>query len=131
MNASLARMGNAGYLVVLQPTITKDINGRTVLSPEVLTELGLKPIKKPDALIEGRVFDVYSPTTGKVKNVYDVIAAKTNTNQAHRIVLNLTRSDVSIRDLREYLKRNPISNLKEIIVEKERGKFYTLFPFQD
>jgi hypothetical protein len=130
-NASLARMADASYLVVLQPGKTKDINGRPVLTKEMQEKLGLDPEANPDALIEGRVFDAYSPTSDNVRTIFDTLSKKAGRDQAHRILLDLTHSDVSVRDLRQYLKENPISKLKEVIVEQQPGIFINFFPLKE
>ena len=129
-NEALARLADAGYRVVQQPTETKGPDGKPVLTGDMQNRLGLDSDKKPDALIEGRVFDVYSPTTNNAKNVYDEISEKAGKDQAHRIVLNLRNSDVQVRDLRRLLQENPIPKLKEIILIDKSGNISHLFPFQ-
>ncbi len=84
-NEALDRLADAGYRVVRHPTETKGSDGKPVLSPEQLSKLGLKPNKKPDALIEGRVADVYSPSSADVQHVRKEIAKKVGRDQAHRI----------------------------------------------
>ena len=130
-NEALARLADAGYRVVQQPTETKGPDGKPVLTGDMQNRLGLDSDKKPDALIEGRVFDVYSPTTNNAKNVYDEISEKAGKDQAHRIVLNLRNSDVQVRDLRRLLQENPIPKLKEIILIDKSGNISHLFPFRD
>jgi hypothetical protein len=49
---------------------------------------GIKKGTNPDLLIEGEVFDCYSPETSSVGNIYKVVQDK-STTQASRVVLNL------------------------------------------
>ncbi|MCM1157458.1 MAG: hypothetical protein NC348_03060 [Clostridium sp.] len=81
---------------------------------------GIKPGKNPDYLINGRVFDCYTPesTTG-AKGVIRNIADKT-VNQADRIVLNLENYPAdSVETLKKRIQdkiNGDLKHLKELIV---------------
>lgn len=63
--------------------------------------------------------------------VHDGIKKKVGSNQAHRIVLNLSETEVTPADLRQYLQNNPIAKLKEIILIDQSGKITNFFPFKE
>ena len=50
---------------------------------------GLNPDKQPDLLIEGRVFDTYTPETNRLDGIWDGIETKVADKQTHRIVVDL------------------------------------------
>lgn len=72
--------------------------------------------REPDLLIEGRIFDVYTPTSSDVVNIRNQIYRKVDEGQANRIVMNLQNSDVNLDALESYLKSKKIKGLREIIV---------------
>jgi hypothetical protein len=86
--------------------------------------------ENPDYKIEGRIFDCYAPSTPKVYNIVDTIAAKVGSGQADRIVLNLDDSKASLEALRQQLTSNPIPDLREIIVIKGET-ILEFFPFSE
>ncbi|SFF33340.1 hypothetical protein SAMN04487969_1273 [Paenibacillus algorifonticola] len=57
---------------------------------------GLDPKKSPDFIIEGQVFDCYSPNSTNLSNILRMLRDKT-TDQARRIVLNLNDYPVDKR----------------------------------
>jgi hypothetical protein len=127
-NESLARAARQGYDVTYQPTATLGADGRPLLNAQQQAALGLKAGKDPDALINGRVFDVYAPLTADVKGVYSGMADKVSQGQAHRLIVNLEGTTVTPQQLRDYLMANPIANLKEVKVDYQ-GRLINLFPF--
>ncbi len=83
--------------------------------------------RHPDYLIEGQYFDCVAPTTSRVRNVASRIQEKVDIEQARRIVVNLTDSNVTIQELRNQLSDWPIPNLEEVIVIQD-GQIILLFP---
>ncbi|WBB70727.1 hypothetical protein [Micromonospora sp. WMMD812] len=76
----------------------------------------------PDYLIEGHVFDCYSPTPSRpVRGVWSGIADKIDSGQTERVVLNLKdwRGDVSA--LRHQFDDWPIERLKELVALTPSG----------
>jgi hypothetical protein len=57
------------------------------------------------------------------------IGDKVSDNQAHRILVNLEGTDVTPSQLRQYLEKDPIDNLKEIILIDRSGNIKNFFPF--
>jgi hypothetical protein len=130
-NESLFGAARARFRVILDPTENR-VNGRPVLTPEDLERQGLRRRARPDALIEGRVFDVYSPWADSAENIAKVIFDKVESGQANRILLNLSRSRVRLQDLRAALRadlQRRGANLREVLVRDRRGRFISLFPF--
>ncbi len=84
--------------------------------------------KYPDLLLEGKVFDVYSPSSSNPRNIAAAIESKVLSGQTNRIVLNLDDSSVSIDALKVQLEQYPIKGLEEIIIIKNR-KIIPFFPF--
>ncbi len=83
----------------------------------------------PDFRIEGRIFDCYSPTTGKVSNICFEIRRKVYVKrQADRIVVNLTDSAADPVELSLALRRHLIPNLREVLAIDRRGTVLRLSP---
>lgn len=83
--------------------------------------------KEPDYKLNGEYADCYAPITDNPRSIASAIAKKVNEGQAHRIVLNLEDSQVSLEALKKMLAENPIVDLKELIIIKD-GKLITLRP---
>jgi hypothetical protein len=119
-NAALAALARAGYKVILQPTETRGRDGERLLNREQQKRLGLTPGTNPDAVIEGRVFDVYSPESQTGLGVHGGIQKKIEEGQAHRLVVNLGRTSVTREEVVRYLRDYPITDLKEVkIIDRE------------
>lgn len=104
-------------------------NGYDVYQNPPLEKLKSNNNKKPDLLVEGTVFDVYSPSSSNPRNIASSIENKIRSGQTDRIILNLDDSSVSIEALQEQLKTYPIEGLQEIIIIKD-GKVIPFFPFE-
>ena len=72
--------------------------------------------KKPDYIINGEVFDCYTPSSSNPNQIRKGISRKVRKEQASRIVLNLDESGVSLEDLEQTLTNNKINDLKEMIL---------------
>lgn len=83
--------------------------------------------KAPDLLVEGRVFDCYSPRSTRARNVASEMATKVSERQTRRIVLNLDERSVTIDAMRQQLADWPIEGLEEVIVV-QGGDVIPLFP---
>ena len=121
-NESAAYLARHGYRVHQDPV------GTGLLTPKQLDALGLDPKKKPDLLIEGRVFDVYAPKGDKLSGLRDGMAEKTAYNQAHRLVVNLADSPFSYHEVRNYLLEHPADNLREAIIIGRDGIIHHFLP---
>jgi filamentous hemagglutinin len=90
---------------------------------------GATRTKQPDLKINGEVADVYSPSSGNVQSVRDMINAKANpaekTFQANNVVVNLADSPLSASEVAQYVQRNPVGGLQNLVLIKD-GKVITL-----
>jgi len=77
--------------------------------------------KRPDYLIEGRIFDHYAPRSSIPRNVANKIEEKIKEGQTERVVLNLADSAVDPDALREQLRNRPIVGLEELIIIDRSG----------
>ncbi|MBF6338830.1 helix-turn-helix domain-containing protein [Nocardia abscessus] len=83
----------------------------------------------PDFRIEGKLFDCYSPATGRVSNICFEIRRKVYVKrQAERIVVNLADSTADPGELSLALHRHPIPNLREILAIDPHGTVLRLWP---
>jgi hypothetical protein len=77
------------------------------------------PATKPDYLLEGRVFDCYSPTnpTKTVRGVWSYVRdEKVNKLQTQRVVINLEQWTGNLAALRKQFAEWPMDGLKEVKV---------------
>ena len=90
---------------------------------------GKTQTKQPDLKINGELADVYSPYSANVDSIWKQVNAKANpaldTFQANSIVVNLSDSPLSASAATQYVQRNPIGGLKNLILIKD-GKVTVL-----
>ena len=102
---------------------------------EILSERGLKverlendggrsKAKQPDLKVNGELADVYSPRSANVQSIWDAINGKANpaeakTFQANNVILNLADSPLSASEIAQYVQRNPIGGLRNLIIIKD------------
>jgi hypothetical protein len=73
----------------------------------------------PDFEIEGFIFDCFTPRpTTKPSGIRNALRAKIRKGQADRFVVNLDRSDLIAKNVRDYLERYPSARLKEVLIIK-------------
>ncbi len=88
--------------------------------------------KNPDYLIEGKVFDCYSPREGtSVRNIASGISKKVNSGQTDRIILNLDDwhgGGGQIDELIRQLNAWPIEGLKEVKVINQYHEVINIYP---
>jgi hypothetical protein len=88
--------------------------------------------KNPDYLIQGELWDCYSPTGTSSrtihKAIYDKVGKNEEDRQAKRIVLNLDGSTVNPAEIRSRLARSPIRGLREIKIVKD-GAVTQFYPW--
>ena len=83
---------------------------------EYLPESKIEGKRNPDLLVEGRVFDVYSPDAGtSSRSIISHMAAKVGDRQTERVVLNLADNPVSRHELRAAFDAMN-TGIKEVIV---------------
>ena len=87
------------------------------------------PLSKPDYLLEGRVFDCYSPgERTSVRNLWTATRQKIVDEQTQRVVINLQdwRGDMSA--LRKQFADWPVENLKEVKAIMPNGDIAQIIP---
>jgi hypothetical protein len=78
---------------------------------------------EPDYLVEGRVFDCYSPTPTKaMRGVWSETRDKIAKQQTQRVVINLQDWQGDINALRQQFATWPIPGLKEVKVITKDGQ---------
>ncbi|MEU8662431.1 hypothetical protein [Actinoplanes philippinensis] len=109
-NAGAQKLTNAGYQVKQNPTAEEVARARADTG-----DTG-DPNKNPDYLIEGRVFDCYSPVKADkaVRGIWDVAEEKVFDEQTQRVVINLEDWTGNINALQRQFDRWPIPGLKEV-----------------
>jgi hypothetical protein len=104
--------------VIQQPTVGEN----AALTPERMRAFGLRETADPDLLVEGRVFDIYTPERDDAGTVWQAIAGKVVVNrQADRIAIDLRGTSLTEADVRAALGANRIRGLKEVITLTDRG----------
>ncbi|MDQ8726859.1 hypothetical protein [Bradyrhizobium sp. LHD-71] len=112
------RLAAQGYRVIEQPAAGEN----PILTTERMRALGLRERAKPDLLVEGRVFDIYTPEKDDVRSVRDGIAKKVvRYNQTDRVVVDLRGTSVIEADVRAAIRATPIPGLKEVITLTDQG----------
>ncbi|WP_051884370.1 CdiA C-terminal domain-containing protein [Chryseobacterium luteum] len=81
-------------------------------------------LKNPDYIIEGEVFDCYSPfnSNKSVRGIWSEIADKIEKDQTNRIILNLKNWNGDIPKLQKQFLDWEISGLKEVIYITKQGE---------
>jgi hypothetical protein len=120
-NEAATRLAEGGFRVEQNPTVhaNPDYVGTRV------SQRG-----NPDYLIEGRVFDCYSPTTADARSIVTTIAKKVNKGQAARVVLNLTDSAVEVSTLSRAIQNEAdleLQYLQEVIAVTRSGEVVPIF----
>lgn len=83
--------------------------------------------KEPDYLIEGHVFDCYSPSTRiPVRNVWSQVRNKVDKRQTERVVINLKDWQGDPTALQRQFDQWPIDGLKEVIVVTRSGTIHEI-----
>ncbi|MCX4387362.1 hypothetical protein OG777_10500 [Micromonospora peucetia] len=109
-------LAHDGYRVHQNPTRREIADAR-----ESTGDVG-NPDKEPDYLIEGHVFDCYSPTPGKaVRGVWTEASEKVARQQTQRVVLNLQDWRGDITALQKQFDNWPIPHLKELAAVTRSG----------
>jgi hypothetical protein len=118
-NSAAAVLADGGWRVKQNPTPQEVARAR-----EETGDTG-KPASNPDYLLEGRVFDCYSPTKSdkSVRGVWSEVADKVvERQQTQRVVVNLERWRGDLTALRKQFADWPIEGLKEVKAIMADGK---------
>ena len=116
-NSGAVTIANAGYRIKQNPTTEEVAQARLASG-----DLGA-PAKNPDYLIEGRVFDCYSPTnpTKSVRGVWWETQRKIQKLQTQRVVVNMENWAGDLSALRRQFADWPVEGLKEVKVITPNG----------
>lgn len=88
---------------------------------------GGNPGKNPDFLIEGHVFDCYSPTsTRSTRGVWTEVSNKVEEGQTERVVLNLHDWGGNFASLQRQFNDWPIAGLKELVAITRSGAIFLI-----
>ncbi|WP_431728495.1 hypothetical protein [Verrucosispora sp. TAA-831] len=120
-NGCADTVAGQGYRVHQNPTRREIAEAR-----ESTGDAG-KPDKEPDYLIEGLVFDCYSPTPGKaVRGVWTEVSGKVSSQQTQRVVLHLRDWRGDLGALQKQFDDWPIHQLKELTAVTRSGEIIQL-----
>ncbi|NBE85303.1 CdiA C-terminal domain-containing protein [Micromonospora rubida] len=116
-NAGADTVASKGYRVHQNPT------KREIAEARLNTGDVGKPDKDPDYLIEGHVFDCYSPTPAKaVRGVWTEVSGKVASQQTQRVVLNLHDWRGDLGALQKQFDDWPIHQLRELAAVTRSGE---------
>ncbi len=108
-NSGAVTLADNGYRVQQNPTADEVAAAR-----QNTGDVG-RPSSDPDYLIEGRVFDCYSPSENKsVRGVWSETEDKILKEQTQRVVVNLEGWAGDMSALRRQFNDWPIANVKEV-----------------
>ncbi|BCJ52130.1 hypothetical protein Asp14428_36050 [Actinoplanes sp. NBRC 14428] len=122
-NSAAEILANRGYQIRQNPTPDEVAQARRDAG-----DAG-RSTADPDYLLEGRVFDCYSPKERtSVRNVWSAVEAKVQDGQTQRVVVNLQdwRGDLSA--LHQQFASWPVENLKEVKAITADGDIIQLIP---
>jgi WXG100 family type VII secretion target len=110
-NESARTVAADGYDVVQNPT-TLQVKAAADQADDGLVNWQQK---RPDLLIENRVFDVYAPevTTG-ASQVAGHVAGKVFVGQTQRVLVDLRGWNGNVAELERYLAESPVPGLREV-----------------
>ena len=111
------RLVAQGYDVVQNPTVGPN----PPLTPERLGEFGLDPDRNPDLLVNGRVFDTYTPVKDDPVSVRRGIQDKIDKKQTHRVVVDLRATTQTAESVRAALRDDPVQGLREVLILTKDG----------
>ena len=119
-NDAAAWLAQLGFDVVQSPTVA---NGPVTRSDMV--SLGLRADADPDKLVNGLVFDTYSPTSPSARNIHaNIRDNKLGTGQTRRVIVNISDSTVDPTALLEQFADWPMTaNFNGVEVAMEEAIF--------
>ncbi|MEU8300885.1 hypothetical protein AB0C04_26815 [Micromonospora sp. NPDC048909] len=106
-----------GYLVHQNPTQHEILDAWRITG-----DVG-DPKRSPDYLIEGHVFDCYSPMgPTSPRAVSSAVSRKVTRSQTQRVVLNLHDWRGDLGALRQQFEKWPVPGLKELVAVTQTGR---------
>jgi hypothetical protein len=87
------------------------------------------PGKEPDYVLEGHIFDCYSPNPSKaVRGIWSTVSGKVGDLQTQRVVVNLKDWRGDLAALRKQFDDWPIIRLKELTAVTRDGAIMQIVP---
>ena len=124
-NSGAATLADKGYQIKQNPSLEEVAQAR-----QDTGDTG-RPTSKPDYLLEGRVFDCYSPSENKgVRGIWSEVETKIKDDQTRRVVVNLEGWRGNMSDLRQQFNDWPNEHLKEVKVITSDGDVVQIIPNQ-
>lgn len=116
-NSGAVTIARQGYQIQQNPTKAEVARARRETG-----DIG-NPRKEPDYLLEGRVFDCYSPVTPDkaVRGIWFEAKRKVDRGQTQRVVVNLDDWRGNMSALRKQFADWPVQGLKEVKVITRDG----------
>jgi hypothetical protein len=123
-NSAAAILADRGYRLKQNPTPDEVAQARLDTG-----DTG-KPTSKPDYLLEGRVFDCYSPVkpTKNVRGIWSEVEEKIVGEQTQRVVVNLEDWRGDMAALHRQFDDWPIDRLKELKAITPDGEIIQILP---
>jgi hypothetical protein len=123
-NSGAAILADHGYRIKQNPSLAEIAQARHDTG-----DTG-RPTSRPDYLIEGRVFDCYSPTkpTKKARGIWSEVEEKVVDNQTQRVVVNLENWRGDMSTLHQQFGDWPIDRLKELKAITPDGDIVQILP---
>ncbi|GIF14909.1 hypothetical protein [Actinoplanes teichomyceticus] len=125
-NAVAALLAEQGYVTQQNPSKSEVAQARRNSGDHG------SPDKQPDYLIEGRVFDCYSPNPNtNIRNVWSYVKGKIKDQQTERVIVDLTQWRGDMAQVRDQFHQWPITGLKEVKVVTAGGAIVQIIPDPD
>jgi hypothetical protein len=122
-NSAAVTLADRGFQIKQNPTPAEVAQARLETG-----DIG-RPSSKPDYLVEGRVFDCYSPDAGKnVRGIWFETGKKVERQQTQRVVVNLEDWPGDVSALQRQFDDWPIDGLKEVKIVTRDGDVRQVFP---
>jgi hypothetical protein len=125
-NSAAAILADRGHLIQQNPTPAEVAQARSATG-----DTG-RPTSRPDYLLDGRVFDCYSPKERtSVRNIWTAVREKVEDNQTQRVVVNLEDWRGELPALRSQFGDWPVENLQEVKIITPAGEIVQIIPTSD
>jgi hypothetical protein len=122
-NSAAVTLADKGFHIKQNPTPAEVARARLDTG-----DVG-RPTSRPDYLLEGRVFDCYSPDAGKgVRGVWFETGKKVERQQTQRVVVNLQDWQGDVAALQRQFDDWPIEGLKEVKIVTPDGDVLQMVP---
>ncbi|MGK5672317.1 hypothetical protein ACSNOB_05665 [Micromonospora sp. URMC 106] len=115
-NDGADKIADKGYLVHQNPT------KQEVAAARLRTGDIVGPAKSPDYLIEGHIFDCYSPSpTTSARAVWSAVKRKIDDAQTQRVAVNLQDWRGDLTALQKQFHDWPVPGLEELVAVTRSG----------